>query len=66
MATAYVKGLDGDVRVRDNTITVTYYNFPDTEGVRGRYENLSAKLRAEKVDPRVPLLVYGPGDKVTP
>ena len=58
MATAYLAGLEGDVRVRDNTIQVTYYNAPDVDKLRLHYENLPAKLRAEKIDPRVPWL-YG-------
>jgi Transposase DDE domain len=56
MATACFSGLDGDVRIQDNTIVVTYYNAPDAEKLRGHYENLPAKLRAEKIDPRVPWL----------
>jgi hypothetical protein len=58
MATAYFAGLEGDVRVQDNTIIVTYYNLPDADKARAHYENLPAKLRAEKIDPRVPWL-YG-------
>ena len=58
MATAYFGGLEGDVRVRDNTIQVTYYNAPGAEKMRSHYERLPAKLRAEKIDPRVPWL-YG-------
>jgi Transposase DDE domain len=58
MATAYLAGLEGDVRVRDNTIQVTYYNATDVDKLRSHYENLPAKLRAEKIDPRVPWL-YG-------
>ena len=58
MATAYFGGLEGDVRVQDDTITVTYYNSPEANKLRGHYENLPAKLRAEKIDPRVPWL-YG-------
>ena len=58
MATAYFAGLEGDVRVQDNTILVTYYNAPDADKLREHYEDLPAKLRAEKVDPRVPWL-YG-------
>jgi hypothetical protein len=58
MATAYFEGLEGDVRVQDNTIQVTYYNAPDAERLRAHYENLPAKLRADKIDPRVPWL-YG-------
>jgi hypothetical protein len=56
MASACFSGLDGDVRIQDNTIVVTYYNAPDAEKLRGHYENLPAKLRAEKIDPRVPWL----------
>jgi len=58
MATAYFGGLEGDVRVQDQTILVTYYNAPDADRLRAHYENLPAKLRAEKIDPRVPWL-YG-------
>jgi hypothetical protein len=58
MATAYLAGLEGDLRVEGNTILVTYYNAPDADKLREHYENLPAKLRAEKVDPRVPWL-YG-------
>jgi Transposase DDE domain len=58
MATAYFAGLEGDVRVQDNTIVVTYYNAPEADKLRAHYEGLPAKLRAEKIDPRVPWL-YG-------
>ncbi len=58
MATAYFGGLEGDVRLQDNTVVVTYYNAPDPDRMRAHYENLPAKLRAEQVDPRVPWL-YG-------
>lgn len=56
MATAYFAGLEGDVRVQDNTIMVTYYNAPDADKLKAHYENLPAKLRAENIDPRVPWL----------
>jgi hypothetical protein len=56
MATAYFAGLEGDVRIQDNTIVVTYYNAPNSDGLRAHYEDLPAKLRAEKIDPRVPWL----------
>ncbi len=58
MATAYFAGLEGDVRVRDKTITVTYYNAPDADNLREHYCDLPAKLRAENIDPRIPWL-YG-------
>ena len=58
MATAYFGGLEGDVRVDGDRILVTYYNAPDAERLREHYEDMPAKLRAEKIDPRVPWL-YG-------
>jgi Transposase DDE domain len=58
MATAYFTGLEGDVRVDGNTILVTYYNAPESDKLRAHYENLPAKLKTEKIDPRVPWL-YG-------
>ena len=58
MATAYFAGLEGDVRVEGNTILVTYYNAPEADKLREHYERLPAKLRSEKIDPRVPWL-YG-------
>jgi hypothetical protein len=56
IATAYFAGLEGDVRVLENTMIVTYYNATDTDKLRGHYEDLPAKLRAEKIDPRGPWL----------
>jgi len=58
MATAYFAGLEGDVRVQDSTIIVTYYNAPEADKLREHYEDLPTKLRAQKIDPRVPWL-YG-------
>jgi hypothetical protein len=58
LATAYLGGLEGDVRVEDKTIVVTYYNALDANKLREHYENLPEKLRKEKIDPRVPWL-YG-------
>jgi hypothetical protein len=58
LATAIFRGLDGDVRVADETIVVTYYNAPNREELRHHYEGLPARLAAENVDPRIPWL-YG-------
>ena len=58
LAKDYFTGLQGDVRVDTNTIVVTYYNAPDATAMRGHYENLPAKLKANNIDPRVPWL-YG-------
>jgi hypothetical protein len=56
MASAIFRGLSGDVRVRGDTIVVTYYDASDLERLRPQYENLPAKLAAEGVDPRIPWL----------
>src|SRR3954471_14589624 len=58
LAKAWFAGLEGDVRVEAETITVTYYNAPEADRLRAHYEGLPARLRAERIDPRVPWL-YG-------
>jgi hypothetical protein len=52
------QGLDGDIRVRDNTILVTYYNAAALQPLAERLEHLPDTLAAEGVDPRIPWL-YG-------
>ena len=52
------RGLDGDIRVDDHTIIVTYYNAPNRELLRHQYEGLPAKLAAENINPKIPWL-YG-------
>jgi hypothetical protein len=56
LAKDYFGGLEGDVRVDTNTIIVTYYNAEAAGPLREHYENLPAKLKVEKIDPRVPWL----------
>ena len=53
-----LQGLDGDVRVMDDTILVTYYNAPNADRLREHYEHLPRKLQAENIDPHLPWL-YG-------
>ena len=53
---AATAGLDGDIRVHDDTIIVTYYNAPDADRLRQHYEGLPEKLRAEGVSPNLPWL----------
>jgi hypothetical protein len=48
--------LEGDVRVRNDTILVTYYNAPRAEQLRERYQHLPSKLAAENIQPSVPWL----------
>jgi hypothetical protein len=41
-----------------DTILVTYYNAPNQELLRARYQGFPDELAAEHIDPRVPWL-YG-------
>lgn len=54
MAKHIFHGLEGDVRVTDDTIVVTYYNAP--EKLRSHYEGLPEKLTGENVSPTIPWL----------
>jgi hypothetical protein len=58
LAKDVLAGLEGDVRVTTDTIVVTYYNAPNTEGLKGYYEGLPGKLQAQGIDPGIPWL-YG-------
>jgi hypothetical protein len=58
LARSLLSGLEGDVRVVDDTIVVTYYNAPDVERLKEHYQGLPARLQREGVDPRIPWL-YG-------
>lgn len=53
---AFFRGIDGDVRVVDNTILVTLYNAPKPDRLKEHYENLPQILEQENVDPRIPWL----------
>ncbi len=56
LAQAIFGGLDGDVRVRDETIEVTLYNLPNADRFRSEYESLPSRMESEGVDPRMPWL----------
>jgi hypothetical protein len=56
LASEIFRGLDGDIRVVDDTILVTYYNAPNREILRSQYEHLPARLRAEGLDSGIPWL----------
>jgi hypothetical protein len=49
-------GLEGDVRVHQDTILVTYYNAHQAHQWKEHFENLPQRLQEEGVDPRVPWL----------
>ena len=56
VAADFFSGIDGDLRVKDDTIIVTFYNAPETNILKEHYVNLPKKLEADGVDPRVPWL----------
>lgn len=56
LAQALFNGLDGDIRVSNDTILVTYYNAPNVDQLRKHYENLPEKLARENISPRIPWL----------
>ena len=56
MARKFFNGIDGDLRVKDNTIIVTFYNAPEANTLKEHYINLPQKLESEGIDPRVPWL----------
>jgi hypothetical protein len=58
LAKDVLQGLEGDVRISDDTIVITYYNAPNVECLRERYEGLPQKLQQEGLSPQVPWL-YG-------
>lgn len=58
LANSLFRGIEGDVRVCEDTLLVTFYNAPDVEVLRQHYEHLPEKLQADNIDPRVPWL-YG-------
>jgi hypothetical protein len=49
MARDFFRELEGDIRVKHDTIVVTYYNAPNPEFMKSHYENLPDKLAAEGV-----------------
>jgi hypothetical protein len=56
LADGLLGGLEGDVRVKHDTIVVTYYNAPNVERIRRHYEGLPERLEGEHINPRIPWL----------
>lgn len=56
LADTIFHGIDGDLRVKNDTIIVTMYNVPEKLNLRKHYENLPEKLEKEGIDPRIPWL----------
>jgi len=56
MARDLFLGLDGDIREKNDTVIVTYYNAPNPELMKSHYENLSDELTSEGIRPTIPWL----------
>lgn len=56
LAPSFFQGLDGAIRVTDETIIVTSYDAPNVERLRDHYENLPEKFLAQNIHPRIPWL----------
>lgn len=56
MAQKLFSAIDGDLRVKDDKIIVTFYNAPNAKILKEHYENLPEKLENQGIDPRVPWL----------
>lgn len=57
-AKSVLAGLEGDVRVHDDTIVVTYYNAPNADQLCAHYTDLPDLLQREGINPQIPWL-YG-------
>jgi len=55
-ASEILRGLDGDVRIFEDRIVVTFYGAKELAASREALEHLPEKLTAEGIDPRVPWL----------
>lgn len=58
LAAHLLQGLDGDVRVKNDTIIVTYYNAPNADLLSAHYAEFPRKLAEEGIAPEIPWL-YG-------
>ena len=56
LAKDFFKALEGDIRVQNDTIIVTFYNAPNAELLKKNYENLPQQLEDEGCNPRIPWL----------
>ncbi len=52
----FFRALEGDIRVQDDTILVTYYNAPQAHRLKRHYQNLPHKLALEGIPCTIPWL----------
>lgn len=56
LAEAVFTKMDGDIRVKDDTIIVTCYNAPKELNLQEHYQNLPDRLMKEGINPKIPWL----------
>lgn len=56
LAQDFFRGLEGDLRLHEDTIVVTYYNAPNAGLLNQHYAQLPQKLQKQNIDPRIPWL----------
>ncbi len=56
LAEALFSKIDGDIRVKDDTIIITTYNMPNELKLQEHYQGLPEKLLNEGLNPRIPWL----------
>ena len=56
LARDFFRTLEGDIRVKGDTIIVTYYNAPNADRMKTHYENLPDRLATEGIQPTIPWL----------
>jgi hypothetical protein len=56
LAKDFFRGLEGDIRVKHDTIVVTYYNAPNSDLMKKHYQNMPHQLSQEGIQPTIPWL----------
>lgn len=56
LANSLFRGIDGDLRVKDDTIFVTLYNVPEHLNLAHHYIHLPQRLEREGINPKIPWL----------
>ena len=56
LSEAVFNKIDGDIRVKDDTIIITCYNAPKELNLQDNYQNLPEKLLSKGINPRAPWL----------
>jgi hypothetical protein len=56
LADAVFTKMDGDIRVKHDTIIVTCYNAPKKLNLQNNYQDLPSKLISEGINPKIPWL----------